>query len=236
MNFRRRQINTGGRPLHSRGPGTRTAVLASFTLLLGLCASGCKTPREPWAMAGSYHLNPHKDLRKLGRVALVELDSSTTSLQAPSDVTRALFLAVQKKQLFSLTMIARSAPAWRAFEDDVESLQKLRQLAAMRESFNCNALLVGSITEYQPYPRLVLGLRLKMWDLTDGTLLWWVEQVWDSADRTIQKRIKTYFQQEIRSGRTPLREEMVAVSSLEFARFAAYEVAETLDYDRRQPR
>jgi hypothetical protein len=235
MNFHKRKIGTRGRRSHARVPGTRTVALGLLVLLAGLCAGGCQTQSDPWAMAGSYYLNPHKDLRKLGRVALVELEDNSSSREVPAHVTRALYLAIQKKQLFSLTTIARSDPAWRGLEENVESLQTLRRLTATRESLNCNALLVGTITEYEPYPRMVLGLRLKMLDLTDGQLLWGLEQVWDSADRTIQKRIRTYSQKEVRSGYTPLREEMVVVSSLEFARFAAYEVAETLDRDRGQP-
>jgi hypothetical protein len=107
----------------------------------------------------------------------------------------------------------------------------MQALLAIRESCKCNGLLVGTVTEYRPYPRLAVGLRLKLLDLTDGQLLWGVEQVWDSTDRSVQKRIRTYVHKEVRSGSSasPLPQELVGVSSLEFVKFAAYEVAQTLD-------
>ena len=98
----------------------------------------------------------------------------------------------------------------------------------MRKALNCNALLVGTVTAYQPYPHLSIGLRLKLIDLEDGQLLWAFEQIWDTTDKTTEKRIKDYFQAQIRSGITPLHEQLVVVSSLKFVKFVAYEVAETM--------
>jgi hypothetical protein len=75
---------------------------------------------------------------------------------------------------------------------------------------------------------MALGLRLKLIDLTDGQLLWGLEQIWDTADHSIEKRIEQYFKNELRSGVASLREELVVISSLRFGKFVAYEVAETL--------
>ena len=103
----------------------------------------------------------------------------------------------------------------------------MRQLVALRETLRSNGLLLGTITQYQPYPHMVIGLRLKLLDLTDGQLIWGMEQVWDSTDKSIQKRIKRYFKEQLRSGHAPLNEELVVVSSLNFCKFVAYEVATT---------
>ena len=98
----------------------------------------------------------------------------------------------------------------------------------MRDGLNCNALLAGTVTSYQPYPHLSIGLRLKLIDLADGQLLWAFEQIWDTTDKTTEKRIKEYFQTQIISGITPLHEQLVVVSSLKFVKFVAYEVAKTM--------
>jgi hypothetical protein len=58
--------------------------------------------------------------------------------------------------------------------------------------------------------------------------LWALEQVWDSADKTTEKRIQDYFKSEKRAGFAPLHEQLAAVSPLEFIRFVSFEVAETL--------
>jgi hypothetical protein len=184
-------------------------------------------------MADAYYLNPHKDLRQLGRVALVELDNTSAYPEISVHATRALFMELQKRQIFSLSIVSRDDPAWRGLQENLDSLQALRGLLAVRDTLGCNGLLVGTITEYRPYPQLSLGLRLKLLDLTDGQLLWGVEQVWDARDKNVQKRVEIYFKEELSSGFAPLRENLIVISSREFIKFAAHETAETLDRGRK---
>jgi len=209
-------------------PGVmRVRFCLPAALLMGVlcgCASG---PSDP--MAGSYYLNLHKEPRMLGRVALVELDNTSTYPEISRDATEALFLELQRKQLFSLARVSRDDPAWPTLRENLDSPQALQTLLAVRERIKCDGLLVGTVTEYRPYPRLVLGLRLKLLDLTDGRLLWGLEQVWDSSDGSMQKRIQAYFKRPLDLGPVPLREQVVVMSPLEFVRFAAYETAQTLE-------
>jgi hypothetical protein len=195
-------------------------------LAIGLLC-GCKSADDD-AMAGAYFLDQNKDLPALGRVALVELENMSAYPPISAEITEALYLEVQKQQLFGLAVVHQDDPAWRSLQENLDTLQAMRQLVALRETLRSNGLLVGTITQYQPYPRMVIGLRLKLMDLTDGQLIWGTEQVWDSTDKSIQKRIKKYYRGELRSGAAPLNEELVAVSSLNFCKFVAYEVAATL--------
>jgi hypothetical protein len=215
----------------ARCPGGARVVSAAVVLLGLLC--GCESERDDGAMANSYYLSPNKDLRRLGRVALVELDSDTSTYpQFPPEMTDALFLAVQKEQLFGLTVVRRDDQDWQALHESLDAADILRQLATSRAALRCNALLTGTVTQYRPYPHLVIGLRLQLLDLTDGQLVWALEQVWDSADSSIQKRIKAYAKAQVRSGAEPIREELVVMSTLNFAKFVAYEVARTLERER----
>ncbi|MCL5282334.1 MAG: hypothetical protein M1376_20805 [Planctomycetes bacterium] len=185
-------------------------------------------------MAGSYYLSPHKDLHRIGRVALVEIAGTSDDPQIAAALTEALFLEAQKKQVFGVTVVRRSAPAWQELQENLDSSQTLRQLATAREALNCNGLLVGTLTEYRPYPHMAVGLRLKLLDLTDGQLLWGMEQVWDSSDRSTQKRIKAYLKEDRKAGHSPLREELVIVSPLNFCKFVAYDVASTFERVKEQ--
>lgn len=215
------------------GLSCRLGLASSIALLLVL-ACGCESNQATNGMANSYYLNPHKDLTSLGRVALVELDNSSAYPAISADLTAALFVSLQKKQFFGLSVVPHDDPAWRGLQENLDSLQALKQLLAMRDALKCNAILVGTVTEYQPYPRMAVGLRLKLLDLTDGQLLWGLEQVWDSADASIRQRIRHYSSQELRSGSAPLQDEMVVISSLRFGKFIAYEVAETLDRNKKK--
>jgi hypothetical protein len=198
-------------------------------LLLPAC--GCESEQED-AMANAYYLSPNKDLRKLGRVAMVEMDSVSDSSRTPdiaASITDALFLEVQKRQVFSVMVVRQDDPAWQNVQENLDSLQELHQLVSIRDNIGCNGLLVGSVTRYQPYPHMAIGLRMKLLDLTDSQLLWAMEQVWDSSDRSIQKRVKAFVKEQRQSGESPLREELAVVSPLNFSKFVAYEVAKTLE-------
>ncbi|HNY79328.1 MAG: hypothetical protein RBS72_05885 [Sedimentisphaerales bacterium] len=222
----RSPIESGRRS--SGAVGHRVLLLVAAVVVAAL-QGGCESPQNGNGMAGSFYLNPYKDLANLGRIALVELDNNSGHPQISADLTEALFVALQKKQVFGLTIVHQDNPDWRGLQQNLDSLQALRQLLATRETLKCNGLLVGTVTEYTPYPHMSLGLRLKLLDLTDGQLIWGLEQVWDSSDRDIQKRIKRYFKDDLRTGFASLREELVVVSPLKFGKFVAYEVAETFE-------
>ena len=213
---------------------TPFANLGLLTTLVLVLICGCGAEQKDNAMAGSYYLSIHKDLRRLGRVAMVEMDSASSYPETAPEVTNALFLEIQKRQVFGVTVVRRDDPTWHALQENLDSLQALRQLLAVREALKCNGLLVGTITRYEPYPHMVVGLRLKLLDLVDGQLLWGMEQVWDSSDKSIQKRIQTYLKTQQRSGRSVLQEELVIASPLNFCKFVAYEVAETFQRGRRK--
>ena len=200
-------------------------------LLLAVLSSGCTIYGVFGASAPAadyYYLNPDKRLATIGRVAIVELNNDSSYPQISTDITEALFQALQKKQVFGLTVVGQHDASWRSLQLDFDSTYTLDQIMAIRETLKCDGILIGTITEFRPYPHMAVGLRLKLLDLRDGQLLWALEQVWDNADKTTESRIKSYFKAQKRSGFASLREQLAAVSSLEFIKFVSYEVAETL--------
>lgn len=199
-------------------------------LLIPLC--GCESYSAGDGMANAYYLDPGKDLQAIGRVALMELDSRSGYPNISTDMTEALYLAIQKRQIFGVQVVRQDDPNWRAPQENLNSFQALRQLPTLRDTLHCNGLLTGTITEYQPYPHMVIGLRLKLLDLTDGRLVWAAEQVWDSTDKNVRKRIEAHFRKPGLFASPSLHEEMATVSFLSFAKFVAYEIAETLEPER----
>jgi hypothetical protein len=201
----------------------------TILVLSALLISSCVTYYRGSAPAADYYfINPNKSLSEVGRVAIVELNNNSNYPQISSDVTEKLYQALQKKQIFGLTVVRQHDHLWRSLQLDLESKYNLEQIIKIRETLKCDAVLIGTITEFRPYPHMIIGLRLKLLDLRDGQLLWALEQVWDTADKTAQYRIKDYFRYHKRSGYEPLQEQLASVSSLEFIKYVSYEVAETL--------
>ena len=92
-----------------------------------------------------------------------------------------------------------------------------------------DAVLIGTVTSYTPYPHMAMGLQLKLIDLRDGQLAWAFEQVWDTADKNTEQQIKKYFERELRQGFSPLGEQLAMLSPINFVRFVTYDVAEALN-------
>jgi hypothetical protein len=216
-------------------------------LLLTILFSGCQSCSTISSQAADgYYLNPDKNLYNVGRVALVELSNDSSYPQVSNDVTKALYIALQKKQLFGLTIINQENPTWRSLQLEMKSPSQkqnsafggpstysLEQLMTLRDTLKSDAVLTGTITEYKPYPHMAIGMRLKLLDINDGQLLWAFEQVWDCADKKTEAQIKKYFKSQMRSGFEPLREQLVVISPLKFINFVAYETAETLQPTKR---
>ena len=196
--------------------------------MLLLFSSGCGVCKTDKTPANYYYINPDRDLSTIGRAALVELANNSVFPQISVDVTEALFQEMQKKQVFGVTVIGQNDPVWRNLQLNPNTTYTLEQLSALRESLNSDTVLTGTVTKFKPYPHLTIGLRLKLIDLTDGQLLWALEQIWDTTDKTTEDRIKKYFRHHNFMGFATLREKLGTVSSLKFVKFVAYEVAETL--------
>ena len=189
---------------------------------------GCVSHKTTAPTADYYYLNPHKKLTTIGRVAIVELENDSSYPQISADITGSLFRALQKRQVFGLTIIRRDDPSWRSLQLDGDSTYSLEQILAIREALKCDGVLLGTVTEFRPHPHMAVGLRLKLLDMRDGQLLWALEQVWDSADRTTKQQTRDYFKAEKGSGFEPLNEQLVSVSPIEFLKFVSYEVGSTL--------
>jgi len=204
----------------------------TILLLLPVFLSGCGFNAAYKPVANYYYLNPNKDLSTIGRTTLVELGNDSAFPQISGDVTEALYQALQKKQVFGLTVVRQSDPAWRKLQLDLNSAYTLEQLSAMRKTLNCDAVLIGTVTGFEPFPHLTIGLRLKLIDMADGQLLWALEQIWDTTDKTTQKRVRNYYKHSILPDFETLEEKLGTVSSLRFLKFVAYETSETLQPKR----
>jgi hypothetical protein len=199
---------------------------AAILIIITSLMAGCTYYPETHSQTDHYYIN--KDLYAVGKVAIVELENKSSSPQIAPDTTEAIFQAMQKKQIFSVNVVQQNDSAWKNLNLDINTKYDTRKFGEVQEALKCNAALLGTITHFQPFPHMAIGLRLKLIDLEDGKLLWALEQIWDTADKTTEKRIKKYFQYQVRSGYAPLREQVVTISTAKFVKFVAYEVSETM--------
>lgn len=202
-------------------------------LLLLLVFAGCEI-YEPYETPLNYYLTSNKEMTTLGRIALVELANETGIYDISLDMSNALFQELQKKQVFGLALVEEDDPVWRSMQLERDAAYSFEQLLEMRKTLKCDAVLIGSVTSYKPYPHMSIGLQLRLIDLADGELLWAVEQVWDTTDKTTGHRMRKYYgdwvvgteKLSVIGPETP-NAQLGFVSSLKFVKFVAYETAGT---------
>ncbi len=207
----------------------QSRILSTWLMIFISCC-GCEVYSHRPISAPKYHyLNPEKDIRELDVVVMAELINETTYPRVSQDVSEALLQAVQKKQLFRVMLVRNSEPEWQSLTPDEQRTYTFDELARIHDTFNCDAILVGAVTHYQPYPHASIGLRLKLIDLRDAAVVWAIEQTWDSSDEVVGKRVREYLEACKRSDFKRLHEHLITVSPLEFLKFVVYQTAKTLD-------
>ena len=202
-----------------------------FTVLLtAISLAGCSMYTINPGGDDFYYLNPEKDISNTGRAIMVSLQNRTDYPAISPEISEILYRAIQKKQLFGLDIVRRTDPKWINLQLDLDKSYTAEELMKIRKELKTDAILIGSITQYEPFPHMNIGLRLKLIDLDDGQLIWAAEQVWDSSDQTTKYRIKRYYKKTKRLGmlEKSLREKLFSVSSKEFLNFVSYEIAKTM--------
>lgn len=195
-------------------------------VLIGCIGSGCSVKTKQSPLAGAFFRNPEKPMAAIGRVALVTLDNRSPYPDISAQVTENLYIALQRKQHFGITTVAQDDPLWKGLQMAPDGTYVLDELVRMHDTLKCDAILSGVVTEYKPYPHLILGLRLSLVDLEDGVLIWGIEHVWSAADLDSSLRTASYLG--TMPGKKSAQSEVLRMSPAEFAGFVAFEIAETL--------
>jgi hypothetical protein len=84
------------------------------------------------------------------------------------------------------------------------------------------------VRDFQQMPRMHASLYLSLVDVNQGRVVWGVDHYWDTTDRLVEKRIKTFYDVRMRSGYDPMHHEIAMASPRTFAKFVAFEAAQTL--------
>ena len=195
--------------------------------LTAICAelTGCKVYNSCAPETGHYYINPSIDTSSIARVIILAPDTSETAVM--EDICRPLTDAFRKRHLFSVRAISQHDPAFRSLDIDWSSMLTMEKMDQIRKEMKADAIITGSITRWQPYPHLTVGLHLKMLDLRNGQLIWAIDQLWDSTDKRTEQRMRIFFDKQMRMGYQPMDWQLLVTSPRAFVKFITYEVAET---------
>jgi hypothetical protein len=190
-------------------------------------AAGCNVTSMSASKQDFCYIDKQK-LYSTASVAFIELYNESEYTNVQVEVTDELYHAIMKKQLFTLNLIKQNAESWKSIDYHPGSKLTLEQLYQLQQSLNTKAILLGTVTDFKPYPHLLLAMKLDMLDINDGRTIWAAEQVWDAADKNLEQRVKKYIQSQMRTDRTADRDKLTFISTKDFIKFVCYELAETM--------
>ncbi|MHC4552279.1 MAG: hypothetical protein ACYSUT_05875 [Planctomycetota bacterium] len=208
-----------------------------YLIIVGLLVmlSGCEI-YESYETPLNYYLTSEKDVRSFGRVALIELRNETAVPEVSINFSEALYQELLKKQMFGVMNVPEDDATWRSLQLKRDAEYTFDQLLEMRKTLKCNAVIVGSVTSYKSYPHMAVGVELRMIDLTDGQMLWALEQVWDTTDKPTGHRMRKYYGDWVIGtdevsviGPESPNAQLGFVSALKFLKFVAYEASGTFE-------
>ena len=195
-----------------------TVLLAGLTCILAGCLHKGEAPHV------GYYLDAQALTGYVQRVVMLPMTSDTAYPAVAEGMTTAMFQALQGKQLFHVTL----APAPEAGSLDLQKPFSLKDLARLRQATGADAVLVGTVRSFHPYPRMNLGLYLRLLDLRDSRVIWAVDHLWDATDKATQERMEEYFSEQSGDRWEPLQWRLATVGPAVMQQFIAYEAAGTL--------
>jgi hypothetical protein len=204
----------------------KTARLLAAAIL-SLC--GCTVVNPVVPETGHYYISPDADFSRIGRVVVFELENQTDYANLAMEMTSAVTEALQRKHLFNLRILQQSSELWLDLQLDKTEFTN-KELLELRKRLGADGILIGRIAEYKSYPHLMTSMNLKLIDLSSGSMVWGLEQIWDSTDQSVERRMKMYYRDQIRNGFEPLGWQVLVTSPRMFHQFVADEIAQTFPH------
>jgi len=205
------------------------ALPAAVLLFVCLLASGGCPSSSPTRVSVNAYGGRAENLARLQRVVLIELTPRRCPPEIAESMTEALFAALQGRKLFHVDLLARTDSACRDLPLDKPGTFTSDEMKVMRKKLGCDAVLLGSVRGFQTYPRMQMGLYLRLVDLEAGTVTWGVDHTtWDTTDKNTEREMKEFFDKVMREGYAPANWRIARMSPRTFQKFVAWKIVETL--------
>lgn len=197
-----------------------------FAAGLLLIAFSCAAPMRASTLA-SARLAPDFESYTLRRVGLLPLTGAEMDPEREPEMQAAFFAEVSRMTNFEvvaltpedLEEVPRSEPYRRGGYQP-------RTVIALARRFRVDALLIGTVTDYEVFPPLKLGVQLDLVASETGLAIWSASVVLDAGRQDVRDALEEWSRRDLGEEGETWREGLV--SPRKFARFAAHEIARLL--------
>ncbi len=198
------------------------------------CAPKCVATTPPPPVCHRYQA-PGIDWSHIRRILLVPLENDSPYPQGTYDVGESLAARLQLSGRFEIVL---AGPDTRiACRDAVRLNGRFDEgeLIELAEAYNADAILFGSLTQYQPYTPPRVGLSLRLISPASGSLIASVDGLWDAREGSVADQARAYTAYVLNDGRSLNGCDLALESPAIFRRFACQQAAEALLYPVQLP-
>lgn len=206
-------------------------------LILAGCASAPKQLTDP--IIGPSYV-PENYYRKTGmlplslrRVAVLPItfsEEGSTGGSGEEQLQSTLLSEFNKANKFELVVVRPTLlQQWTgkthwSFQEALppEFLEKIQTNTA------CDGILFVELSNYHPYPPIVMGWRMHLITAFQGDVLWSVDEVFDAGEETVSNAARRYSRSHLRNHPTLEESRSILLSPRRFAQYTVAAVVETL--------
>ena len=177
----------------------------------------------------NYHKSEEYLNSRLHRVLLLPFTVESQRDKVVDEVTDAFYIELQKSGKFEI-IVPQGFQDILALQNDIwnRGLIRSETIEEAKRRYKVDALIFGTITQYQPYEPPVLGIKIGMFSAISGNIMWSSDAIFDSSDASVVKLVKTYYKEHYKRKQSLYDWKIILLSMKRYAQFVAYHMVDTL--------
>ena len=177
----------------------------------------------------NYHKSEEYLNSRLHRVLLLPFTVESQRDKVVDEVTDAFYIELQKSGKFEI-IVPQGFQDILSQQNDIwnRGLIRSETIEEAKKRYKVDALIFGTITQYQPYEPPVLGIKIGMFSAISGNIMWSSDAIFDSSDASVVKLVKTYYKEHYKRKQSLYDWKIILLSMKRYAQFVAYHMVDTL--------
>ena len=197
-------------------------------LLAGLALASCASVEVAERDFASASVASDFDSYRLRRVGLVPFRGESISLEDAQELRSALFAEIESTSPFEVVPLEGDDLAEIPNSDPYRrGAYKPRTIIEIARRYRLDAILVGTVTDRQPFAPQRIGLQLDMVAAETGMVIWDASVHLDAGREDVREQLRLW--SELSQGELSSDEwKLILISPRRFARFASYQLGKAL--------
>lgn len=169
----------------------KRSLLACACVLLGACAAG----RPPEKRPVNNYLADARDLVNVRRIMVLPFAEEPGVVVEGTQIRDAYISELQKLRRFEIVPLPASAHEVAQLNQSARSGQlSTDAFVKLCQRYNVDGIVIGTVTAWRAYLPPQLGMRTQLISAHNGAVVWAVDAIYDSSDRSVVSDLRHYFE------------------------------------------